>query len=567
MPTPAAQPSDLVNVAAYLPEMARRQPAQSAVIWSSGRDQRGRPLYARWNFAELNQEVDRLAHGLRRAGILRGTRTILMVRPSPAFFALTFALLKVGAVPVLIDPGMGRESMVKCLSDVTAAAFIGVPLAHLFRVLHRRAFKSVRVCITVGRRWCWGGLRLRDIRCDPWRSYDIAPTDVDEPAAIIFTTGSTGPPKGVLYTHGNFAAQVGILRDHFKIEPGEIDLPTFLLFGLFDPALGMTAVLPEMDPTRPALVDPEKIIGPIRDHRVTNMFGSPALLDRVARYGQLHGAQLPSLRRVVSAGAPVAPAILECFSKLLSGEAEVHTPYGATEALPVASLGSREILGETSLESRRGCGTCVGPPMPGIEVRIISITDEAIEQWSPELVLPTGRIGEIAVKGSVVTRRYHTDEAATKLAKIQDGNDIWHRMGDLGWLDDRGRLWFCGRKTHRVATEHGTLFSVPCEAIFNQHPQVFRSALVGLGPPPRQRPVICVELEPDAIGADGPRLRRELLDLAKGSDLTKTIHTILFHPSFPVDIRHNAKISREKLAVWAARQLRQTPRTERSRPW
>ena len=157
-----------------------------------------------------------------------------------------------------------------------------------------------------------------------------------------------------------FAAQVRILRDHFRVQPGEIDLPTFPLFALFDPALGMTAVLPEMDPTRPAFVDPRKIIGAIRDQEVTHMFGSPALLDRVGRYGSTHGVSLPSLRRVISAGAPVPPATLRRFASMLDDEARIHTPYGATEALPVASIDHREILGETAAASATGAGTCVG---------------------------------------------------------------------------------------------------------------------------------------------------------------------------------------------------------------
>jgi len=563
----------LVNVAAHLPQMARGQPEKRAIVWPVGRDANGRVTYAHLTFLELDQETDRYAHGLEHVGIVRGTRVILMVRPSPSFFALVFALYKVGAVPVLIDPGMGKNRMVDCLRAVEAEAFIGIPLAHVLRVLHPGAFRSVRVCITVGRRWLWGGLRLRDIRTDPWQPYEMAPTQADEPAAIIFTTGSTGPPKGVLFLHGMFDAQVRILRDHFKVVPGEVDLPTFPLFALFDPALGMTAVIPDMDPTRPALVDPVKIIEAIHDQNVTHMFGSPALLNRVGRYGEAHGVKLPSLKRVVSAGAPMPPETLERFGEMLEGAAEIHTPYGATEALPVASIGSREILGETREASARGGGTCVGRPMPGMTVRVIGITDEPIETWSDDLIVPIGEIGEIVVKGPVVTHEYCTDAAATRLAKIMDAREgrtvipqspivnpqssmVWHRMGDVGRLDEQGRLWFCGRKAHRVVTENGTMYTVPCEAVFNQHPQVFRSALVGIGPARRQKPVMCVELEGGVEEANKESLGRELLELTRRNDLTKDIDTVLFHRSFPVDIRHNAKIFREKLALWAARQVR-----------
>ena len=545
-----------VNIAEQLTAMAARYPDKRAVVWTVGRDASGRARYAHVTFEQLDRETDRYAHGLETVGITRGTRTIVFVPPGVDFFALVFALFKVGAVPVMIDPGVGRQQMRSCLSQVQGEAFIGVPLAHVFRTLYPGSFRSVRVAVTVGRRWFWGGLRLADIRSDPWRPYEPVPTEEHDPAAILFTSGSTGPAKGVLYEHGMFDAQVRYLHSHFGYSAEEVDLPTFPLFALFDAALGMTAVIPEMDFTRPGAVDPRKIIEPIGDHGVTHMFGSPALLDRVSRYGEAHGTALPTLKRVVTAGAPVPPVVLERMHTLLGPEAEVHTPYGATEALPVASIGSREILGETAEQTMRGAGTCVGTPMDGLDVRIIRIDDAPIADWSDDLELPAGDTGEITVSGSVVTRTYHNNPGATALAKIAHGASIRHRMGDVGYLDATGRLWFCGRKAHRVVTRAGTLFTVPCEAIFNKHPRVCRSALVGVGEAGRQLPVICIQLEDDATGADQEVLTRELLMLAVADARTRDITTVLFHPAFPVDARHNSKIVREKLAVWAAEQVR-----------
>jgi acyl-CoA synthetase (AMP-forming)/AMP-acid ligase II len=242
------------------------------------------------------------------------------------------------------------------------------------------------------------------------------------------------------------------------------------------------------------------------------------------------------------------------MQSLLSQGVLVHTPYGATEALPVASIGSREILDETRVETDRGGGTCVGKPVGDIQLEVIRISDEPIASWSRDLVLNPGEIGEIAVKGSVVTRSYHARPEQTALAKIQDGASFWHRMGDVGRLDDRGRLWFFGRKSHRVVTAKGTLFTDPCEAIFNLHEKVKRSALVGTGPRGKQRPVILVELHPGE-SADREKLERELRAMALANPITSSIETFLVHPSFPVDIRHNAKIFREKLAVWAENRL------------
>ncbi len=546
----------MLNVAAHLAKAAAANPNQRAIVWTKSRRADGTVEYDQITFGELDRETDRYAHGLVEAGIRRGTRTILMVRPSVEFFLLTFALYKIGAVPILIDPGMGRRRMADCLREVDAEAFVGVPLAQTFRLLHRSAFGGLRLVVTVGRRWAWGGRRMKDLRLDSWRPFPIAQTRPDHPAAIIFTTGSTGPPKGVLYEHSMFDAQVRLLREHFQIGPGEIDLPTFPLFALFDPALGMTAVLPDMDPTRPALVNAEFIIRSIVDQQVTHMFGSPALLDRVGHYGQAHGVKLPSLKRVASAGAPVPSANLERFTSMLADDAVIHTPYGATEALPVASITSREILNETRRATERGAGTCVGRPLPEATVRIIRIDDGPVAAWSEALSLPTGQIGEIVVQGPMVTRRYVTGVHANGLAKIADGQAVWHRMGDVGYLDDQGRLWFCGRKSHRVVTPHGTLFTDPCEAVFNVHPRVIRSALVGVGAPPDQTPVICIELRPSDDKRDLPLLTKELLDMAKGNEATRTIAAVLYHPAFPVDIRHNSKIFREQLAIWAAERLK-----------
>ena len=554
--TIAAANAVRVNIAHRLRHTAARMPYKRAVVCAAGRGRRGRRSYSHLTFEQLDRESDNLARGLDQAGIRRGTKTVLMVKPGIDFFVLIFALFKVGAVPVVVDPGMGIRRMLRCLESTTPEAFIGIPLAHVVRVFFPRYFRSVRFAVTVGRRLFWGGATLASLGRGPWQPYALAPTQRDETAAILFTTGSTGPAKGVVYTHGNFDAQIQQIQDHFAIGADEIDLPTFPLFALFDPALGMTAVIPEMDPRKPAQVDPNEIIGPIVHHGVTNMFASPALLNRVGRFGRRHNVHLPSLRRVVSAGAPVSPANIDQFAGLLSETAEVHTPYGATEAVPIVSIGSREILSETRALSEQGYGMCVGRPLAHTRIRIIRISDEAITDWDDDLLVPPGEIGEIVVQGHLVTRHYYDNPRADALAKIVAADGFWHRMGDLGWQDSKGRLWFCGRKNHRVVTPAGEMYTIPCEAIFNNHSRVFRSALVGVGNPPHQEPVICIERHPgDAAGRDAD-LEAELLALAAENQLTATIQKVLFHPAFPVDIRHNAKIFREKLAIWAAARLR-----------
>ena len=548
----ASQPDAYVNIASHLPIIAQEQPYQKAVVVPAGRMPDGKAAYAHLTFKQLNDEADRIAHGLHSIGIGEGTKTILMVKPSLELFSLTFALFKVGATFIMIDPGMGVKRMVHCLKETQAEAFIGIPLAHVVRKVFPSAFRSVKKVVTVGKRLFWGGPTLEELKnvgTGPFETAKVKRTDM---AAILFTTGSTGPAKGVVYQHGTFDAQVHYLRSHFRIRPGEVDLATFPLFALFGPALGMTAVIPDMDPRYPAKVDPVKLIETIEDHGCTTMFGSPALLNRVGRYAKANNIKLPSFRRVISAGAPVPHAVLDLFGELLNEGVEIHTPYGATESLPTASIGSKEILGDTRELSASGKGICVGQPMKYFNLRVIKISDDPIENWSDDLLVPAGEIGEIVVKGPTVTKSYFNKPDANAGAKIKDGDEVCHRMGDVGWLDDKGRVWFCGRKKHRVITADGPMFTVPCEAIFNQHPRVYRSALVGQGKAPNQTPAIIVELEAGDNGRDKAGLTKELLDMAQKHEQTAPIKKVLFHESLPVDIRHNAKIFREKLTVWAA---------------
>jgi acyl-CoA synthetase (AMP-forming)/AMP-acid ligase II len=548
-----------VNIAAPLASMAETQPQTLAVVQPFGRDRHGRIRYRHYTYRELNAESDALARGLEQIGIGRGVRTILMVTPSLEFFALTFALFKLGAVLVMIDPGMGVKNLGVCLAEAQPEAFIGTPKAHSARILFGWGRNSIRICVTVGRRFGWGGWTLAQLRRlgSDKQSSVLADTRAEEMAAILFTSGSTGIAKGVVYTHGLFAAQVESLRRLYNIEPGEIDLPTFPLFGLFGPALGLTSIIPEMDATRPAQVNPRTILDAIRFFGVTNLFGSPALIQRVGRYAAAQGIRLPTLRRVLSAGAPVPWQAIERFVSLLPEGVQVHTPYGATEALPVCSIGSDEILGTTRHRTAQGGGVCVGRPVAGMTVKIIRICEEPIPTWSDDLELPAGEIGEIVVQGPVVTASYWNRPESTALAKIADPfhGGFYHRMGDVGYVDASGRLWFCGRKSQRVVTPSATLFTIPCEGVFNAHPAVYRSALVGVTRDGVVAPVLCVERDKEITSPSDEELRRELLALGARHAHTQAIQTILFHPSFPVDIRHNAKIFREQLAVWAAEQL------------
>ena len=554
------------NVAQTLRETARRFPAQRGVVAPVGRDRQGRVQYRQLSFAELDRESDCLAAGLIDLGVSPGDRLVLAVKPGIEFIALTYAVYRANATLVLIDPGMGPRRVFGCLDQVEPAGFLGLPLVQALRVLNGRRFAKSRYNITVGSPGWWprwlSGMTCQQLRDrgeqvlasagTAWRWSETCRTD---PAAIIFTSGSTGPPKGVVYEHGMFLAQVDLLREFYGLEPGGADVPGFPLFGLFNAALGVTTVIPDMDASRPARVDPRRILEAMELNQATQGFGSPAIWNRVGTYCAERQITLPTLQRVFSAGAPVPERVLRQMSATLTRPgAAMHTPYGATEALPVASISAGEVLEETVTATRQGAGTCVGRLFPQMELRIIAISDEPLPGWSDVRELPPGEIGEIVVRGPVVTREYFAQPQATALAKIADGGTFWHRMGDVGYLDSHGRLWFCGRKSQRVETMDGPLFTDQIEPVFNTHPQVFRSALVGVGPRPRQRPVLVVELAEGARWS--PALRQELLALGATVATTRGVQTILAYPGpLPVDVRHNTKLNREALAVWASQRI------------
>ncbi|MDN5780980.1 MAG: AMP-binding protein [Luteimonas sp.] len=540
------------NIAAALPALAAERPDQVA-IRCPGR--RGRYDVA-LSYAQLDARSDAIAAGLAKRGITRGTRAVVMVRPTPEFFLLMFALFKAGAVPVLVDPGIDRRALKQCLGEAQAEAFIGIPLAMLAHTLLGWA-RSARVRVTTGARPWLADATLAQVERDgAGADAQLCDTRPDDVAAILFTSGSTGVPKGVVYRHRHFKAQVEMLRSAFGMAAGGIDLPTFPPFALFDPALGLTSIIPDMDPTRPAAADPEKLLSAIERFGVTQLFGSPALMGVLAE----HGVALPTVRCATSAGAPVPPEVVAKMQALLPDDARFWTPYGATECLPVAVIEGRELL---TLRERteQGAGTCVGRPVAPNEVRIIRVSDEAIEYWSDDLLVKGNQVGEITVAGPSTTDAYFNRDAQTKLAKIRESAArgsarIVHRMGDLGYFDAEGRLWFCGRKSQRVVTVDTTLCTEQVEPVFNIHPEVRRTALVGIGERGAQRPVLCVELRGDVARSQQPRIADELRHIGDGFVHAAQVDAFLFHPRFPVDIRHNAKIGREKLAAWAARQLR-----------
>jgi acyl-CoA synthetase (AMP-forming)/AMP-acid ligase II len=514
--------------------MSKRFPNKKSVVFGD----------SYYTFKDFEERSNQMANFFTEVGIKKGTRTLLFVTPRLDFSILTFALFKMGAIPVLIDPGMGIKNLLHSIKQVRPEALVSIGKVHWIRRLFRAAFQSVKIKVSldpVGGRTHDLYKKLEDFD----KNFEAVSVLPDDPSAILFTSGGTGIPKGVLYTHGIMNAQTEALQKMFSLSEKETDLPGFPLFALFTLAMGMTSVIPDMDPTKPAQCDPKKLVHNILKYQVTFVAGSPAIWERVGRFCLKNNIQLPCVKFVVMFGAPVQLEIHRMFKKILT-TGDTYTPYGATECLPVSLISGSEVLNS---KSEQGFGTCVGRAVPGVEIKIINVSD------IPKNVLNElgkNTRGEIVVSGTQVTPLYFDMPNETAKAKILDKGVLWHRMGDLGYLDQENRLWFLGRKSHLVQTEKDLFYPLEVEAPFNRHPLISRVALVKLNSQNEIRPGLVIErFDGETRGTE--EFFHEVRDLSLKGSASENIHDYFLHPGFPVDVRHNIKVDQLKLGSWASK--------------
>jgi acyl-CoA synthetase (AMP-forming)/AMP-acid ligase II len=547
--------------------MAARFPQHHAVVvprWVRDSINDATVHYSQVTYAELARRVYQYQRGLNKLGLAPGDRVLMLVTPGTDFLALALAVMGRGAAPVFVDPGIGFDRLVRCIQDCAPHAFIGSPRAHLLRLVKRRIFKNMKFNLTVSE-WPIGGRttlgylkRFSSAPVDPVslpvsregsRSRDVA--------MVAFTSGATGTPKGVVFTNGMLEEQIGILGSVFGQRAESLDMPLLPIFSLYNVALGVGSVFVPLPPGRPLDHDPERVCRALSDLSVESCFGSPALWTKLGEYCVRAKLVLPKLRRVFMAGAPVSKSVLDVVKRAVPN-GESYTPYGATEALPITLISGTELLTEPRTPAVTGdLGVLVGKPLPGIELKIIEHSEKPIRNLTDARVVSEPRkIGEIIVRAKNVSPEYlHRPDANLK-GKIADAGTVWHRMGDLGYLDERGSLYFCGRGVHSVFCEKGTFHSGPVEDLFNEHPKVRRSALVRVAA--GTEPGVVIEPEPDCwpeSDEDRARFIEELRTLAQTSPLTSPIEKFWFHRSLPVDPRHNAKIFRDQLSVWVDAQL------------
>lgn len=466
------------NVAARLAERAAMHPERTAVVEHVG----GRAR--RITFGAMAERVAALSAGLRAEGVGAGDRILLFVPMSIDLYVALLGVLHAGATAVFVDAWADRRRLDAAVAAASPKGFVGPPKAHLLR-LSSPAVRRIPVKWVAGRRW----LRLERHERPPEGAAAMVPGE--QPALVTFTTGSTGAPKAAARSHAFLWAQHRALAAHLRLTPEDVDMPTLPVFVLNNLATGTPSVIPDFDPRRPADVDPAAIHRQMRVEGVTTSSGSPAFYERLARWCAERGVRIP-LRALFTGGAPVYPPLARLLADTVEGVA--HVVYGSTEAEPVAGIEARAML--AAMEEGDD-GICVGRPVPEVELRVVRPHDGPIVLgeggWS-EWEVPLGGTGEVVVAGPHVLQGYLNAPEAERQSKVRDGGRVWHRTGDAGRLDARGRLWLMGRVSQRVERAGETWWSTPAEARALSVPGVAHAAYLGLPDPALgRRAVLCVE--------------------------------------------------------------------------
>jgi acyl-CoA synthetase (AMP-forming)/AMP-acid ligase II len=534
-----------MNIAEQFLKTVAKNPHRVAVIdqrpktfpsFFTGQSDRGERT-----FFELTQRMQTFLNVFQKWHFSRDEKVVVFVRPGLDFAPLLFSLYSFGLIPVFIDPGMGLDKMKKCLQKISPQILIGETSAVLWAKVQASkktdGFLHLRAFITLKKLKKYADQEKRTLTPQDlvaWSERTVVQKDPKDLAAILFTSGGTGTPKGVCYSHQLFLTQVERLNALFSLGAGDKDLAGFPLFGLFTLCMGATTLVADLDITKLSQCDPRKLIHQLQTLAPTSLTGSPTIWTRLASFALEKKQTFPTVKTMNLFGAPIRWQTLVLLKQVFP-EAKIFTPYGATEALPVCLISDQEILSETSIQTKQGLGVCVGQPVSGVEVLILDDTDIPIS-------LPIGKIGEIAVRGSTVSLGYYRDEKAQKQARLETQEGEIHRMGDMGYRDEKGRIWFLGRKAHRVPLQSKTLYPLNIEPLLHEIQGVQKAALVSY----QEAAAVVIECQSHKVFMDLlPAIQKKL------SPYTSTLKGVLFHEKFPVDVRHHIKIDRLALGTWA----------------
>lgn len=510
----------------------------------------GAPRHVSWR--TLASRVRRLAAGLHGIGVRRGDRVLLLVPPGPTLTAAVYACLRIGAVVVVADAALGVTALGRAVKGaqpsyvigeargLAAARALGWPGTRIGAVALSAAEKrALGAAHTVPGLMAAGDENLPD-----------PPGPADE-AAVLFTSGSTGPAKGVVYTHDQLAAVRDVLAAHFDITTDTGLVTGFAPFALLGPALGTRSVTPDMDVSAPRTLTARAVADAVASSAARMVFLSPAAVLNVAAtaegLGPADHAALAGVRMFLSTGAPVSEALLTSVARLMPN-ATAHTPYGMTECLLVTDI---DLAGIRAAATADDAGVCVGRLIGSNRALISPLDDDGAATGEPTTA--PGVLGEIVISAPHLKERYDrlwlTDLASRRgTASLSPPGARWHRTGDVGHLDAQGRLWIEGRLQHVLRTARGLVAPVGPEQEIERVPGVRRAAVVGVGPAGTQHAVAVVETRPDAR-----RAHLAPADLAEAirASTSLPLVAVFVVPRLPTDIRHNSKIERVRLAAWA----------------
>ena len=513
----------------------RNDPGPAVVQLRDGRTER-------ISFGELADRVEIAARALQANGVRPGDRVGLLIPPGIDLTIAVYACWRAGAVIVIADAGLGMRGLARALRAAGPEHLVGIDRALLAARVWRLPARPISLTDLSG---VAGALTPsapdKSVREPGDSGSDAFPSpDPDAEAAVLFTSGATGPAKGVVYTHGRLAAQVEQVRRVHSLTDGDRLVAAFAPFALYGPALGIAAAVPDMTVTAPGTLTAVALAEAVAAVTATVVFASPAALRNVVAtatdLGLSHRHALAGVRLVMSAGAPVPASLLRSAQAVLPN-AELHTPYGMTEVLPVTDIDLPEIEG-----AGLGNGVCVGRPLPGVRVRLSPLDDQG--EPSGPLTERADVTGEICVSATHVKLRYDRLWVSEQASARDAG---WHRTGDVGHLDDHGRLWVEGRLGHVIGTPGGPVTPVGIEQRVEQLPEVAAAAAVGVGPPGTQQIVLVVQ--PDGEVAEG--LAPAAVADQVRSAAAVPVAAVLQIRRLPTDIRHNSKIDRSALAGWA----------------
>lgn len=532
----------------YIKKYAQANPNDKAVIFPNFIGDR--LAFQQSSYRDLLTLINKYQRGLQDLSLVKGDKVVMLVSPGIDFLALSNAIMARGAIPCFLDPGMGKEKLLESIKNLEPQAFIGSPKAQALRILYPKYFKNLKFNLVASD---WIPFFTKTLNfLKKYSAKPLPEVRASQIAMLAFTSGATGSPKAVVFTNEMIKSQLEIFKNTFGLKAKEKDMPLLPIFSLFNSAIGVCSVIPPINPSKPAKLNPQKIVKLIKEQRISYSFGSPVLWRKIGEYCLRTRTKLDSLVKIHIAGAQVEESLFQILSEV--SDAEVSSPYGATEALPVTHATHEELVGVNVVKSTSGeTGVCVGKAIDSVTVKIIKPVDGVISDISEVEECGAQEIGETIVKGDNVSPAYYFNEEdylqnpKNLEAKIKDGDAFWHRIGDMAYLDNDKNIYFCGRKVHRVIFEEKVFYSVPIERVFNQCKKVYRSALIA---DKAGKPALVVEPDPKYFPDTEEKKEgfvRELREVALQDEVTKGIQSFYFHDSFPVDGRHNAKIYRDRL--------------------